>query len=286
MPAPSSVDLEAEERRHVGDARRLLHVVRDDHDRVVAASARASDPRSPGSRSDRARRPARPCRTTSRLDGDRSARCRDAAAARPRGRARSSLSRLLTSSQSAARWSAALDAAVEVVLHPEDPEAEGDVVVDRLRERVRLLEDHADPAPAPRRGRRRRRRGRCRGRGRLPWTRALGTRSFIRLRQRRACVLPQPDGPMKRRDRVLVDVERDAANGRVAAVVDGEIPHLEDRLPVVDCLVVLLRDLRERHRLDGRDFPVVHGHHVEPAEQGDVMPRVSPRSLPMWGAAW
>jgi hypothetical protein len=28
--------LDAEERRHVGDARCLLHVVRDDHDRVVA----------------------------------------------------------------------------------------------------------------------------------------------------------------------------------------------------------------------------------------------------------
>ena len=29
---------------------------------------------------------------------------------------------------------------------PEHARAEGDVVVDRLRERVRLLEDHADPA--------------------------------------------------------------------------------------------------------------------------------------------
>src|SRR2546423_667470 len=34
--AAAVVDLEAEERRPVGDARRLLHVVRDDHDRVVA----------------------------------------------------------------------------------------------------------------------------------------------------------------------------------------------------------------------------------------------------------
>ena len=30
------LDLEAEERRHVGDARGLLHVVGDDHERVVA----------------------------------------------------------------------------------------------------------------------------------------------------------------------------------------------------------------------------------------------------------
>ena len=40
-----------------------------------------------------------------------------------------------------------LDAPVKVVLHPEDPEAVGDVVVDRLRERVRPLEYHADAAP-------------------------------------------------------------------------------------------------------------------------------------------
>ena len=39
----------------------------------------------------------------------------------------------------------ALDHLVDVVLMPEDARAEGDVVVDRLRERVRLLEDHADP---------------------------------------------------------------------------------------------------------------------------------------------
>ena len=40
-----------------------------------------------------------------------------------------------------------LDPVVEVVLHPEDPQAVGDVVVDRLREGVRPLEDHADPPP-------------------------------------------------------------------------------------------------------------------------------------------
>jgi hypothetical protein len=44
----------------------------------------------------------------------------------------------LTSSQSAV---------IERVGHPEDAGAEGNVVVDRLRERVRLLEDHADPLP-------------------------------------------------------------------------------------------------------------------------------------------
>src|SRR3712207_7221302 len=39
----------------------------------------------------------------------------------------------------------ALDALVEVVGHPEHARPEGDVVVHRLRKRVRLLEDHADP---------------------------------------------------------------------------------------------------------------------------------------------
>ena len=40
-----------------------------------------------------------------------------------------------------------LDAVVKVVLHPEHAQAPGDVVVDRLGERVRLLEDHPDPPP-------------------------------------------------------------------------------------------------------------------------------------------
>ena len=59
------LDLEAEERGHLGDARGLLHVVRDDHERVVAASARASGPRSPASRSGRGRRRARRAGSTS-----------------------------------------------------------------------------------------------------------------------------------------------------------------------------------------------------------------------------
>jgi len=37
------------------------------------------------------------------------------------------------------------NAIVEVVLHAEDAQAVGDVVVDRLRERIGALEDHPDP---------------------------------------------------------------------------------------------------------------------------------------------
>ena len=52
----------------------------------------------------------------------------------------------LTSSHSAARDEALLDDVVHLDLHAVDLRAEGDVVVDRLRERVGLLEDHPDPA--------------------------------------------------------------------------------------------------------------------------------------------
>ena len=38
-----------------------------------------------------------------------------------------------------------LDPAAQVVLQAEDPQAVGDVLEDRLRERVGALEDHADP---------------------------------------------------------------------------------------------------------------------------------------------
>ena len=56
-----------------------------------------------------------------------------------------SFSRSLTSSQSAACRSARSTRSSRFVLPAEHARAEGDVVVDRLRERVRLLEDHADP---------------------------------------------------------------------------------------------------------------------------------------------
>ena len=55
------------------------------------------------------------------------------------------LRRSLTSSQSAAWRSACSTRLVEVLLAAEHARAEGDVVVDRLGERVGLLEDHPDP---------------------------------------------------------------------------------------------------------------------------------------------
>ena len=116
-------------------------------------------------------------------------------AARKRERALLSLS--FTSSHSAALRQRLLDDVVEPPpCMPVHTRAERDVVVDRLRERVRLLEHHADAPPdldrvdlgavqvdaVVERAR--------------PSTCAPAIRSFMRLRQRRNVLLPQPDGPM------------------------------------------------------------------------------------------
>ena len=97
--------------------------------------------------------------------------------------------------------------------------AEGDVVVDALRERVRLLEHHADAAAHLGRPTRRARRGRCRGSARVPSTRAPGMRSFIRLKQRSTVVLPQPDGPMNAVISCCRTSSVDLAHGAERAVV-------------------------------------------------------------------
>ena len=117
-----------------------------------------------------------------------------------------------------------LDEVVHVVdLHAGDPRAVGDVVVDRLRERVGLLEDHADVACAPRSGRRPCRR--CPGRGSVtsPSTRAPGTRSFIRFRQRSTVDLPQPDGPISAVISLRAEGQVDVVHGVEVAVVDVEV---------------------------------------------------------------
>ena len=53
----------------------------------------------------------------------------------------------------------------------------------------------------------------------LPVTRAIGMVSFMRLMQRRKVDLPQPDGPIKRGDRALRNVEVDVVQ-RVLLAVD------------------------------------------------------------------
>ena len=80
------VFVDAEERGVIADACGLLHVVRDDHDRVRRLAARASDLRCARLRSDRARCTARPS-ARPRARRRSCARCTGAAAGRPIARA-------------------------------------------------------------------------------------------------------------------------------------------------------------------------------------------------------
>ena len=106
------------------------------------------------------------------------------------------LSLSLTSSQSAACAQRLLDDVVEALALPDDARPERDVVVDRLRERVRLLEHHADPAAHLDRVDVGARRGLAVVRESARATSAPGMRSFMRLNERSSVLLPHPDGPM------------------------------------------------------------------------------------------
>src|ERR687896_2095364 len=137
------VQLHREEGRLVGHARRLLHVVRDDHDRVLALQVHHEVLDLPGG--DRVERRAGLVHQD-HVGLDREA-TRDAealllAARHAEGVGLESVLDLVPERGVAER---ALDDLVHAALHPEHARAEGDVVVDRLGERVRLLEDHADP---------------------------------------------------------------------------------------------------------------------------------------------
>ena len=137
--------------------------------------------------------------------------------------------RSLTSSQSAACSSALLDPLVEIVGHPEDARAEGDVVVDRLREGVRLLEDHADPLPHL-------------DRVDVSAVEILAVVEDLafdhRARDQVVQVVEAADeralaaarGPDEGRDEVPVDLERDVLQRLVAVVGDAEVPDVEEDL--------------------------------------------------------
>ena len=139
------VDDDAEERGHVRDARRLLHVVRHDDDRVVALELvhEILDAR----RRDRVECGRRLVHEDDvGLDRERA---RDAQALlltsrEAKGAVLQPILHLVPQRRALQRL---LDALVERALHAEDARPERDVVVDRLRERVRLLEDHADAPP-------------------------------------------------------------------------------------------------------------------------------------------
>src|ERR687891_2303409 len=136
------VELDGEEGRRVGHAGGLLHVVSDDHDRVLALEVhhQVLDL----ARGDRVERRAGLVHEDHvGLDGEAA---RDAeplllAARHAEGVGLEPVLDLVPERGVAER---ALDDLVHAALHPEHARAEGDVVVDRLRERVRLLEHHAD----------------------------------------------------------------------------------------------------------------------------------------------
>src|SRR5215207_3152074 len=130
------VELDGEERRHVRNARGLLHVVGDDDDRVVLLELEHQilDPPS-GDRVE-----GRAGLVHQQDVGGGGERTRDAealllAAGHPE---RVRLEAVLDLVPQRAALEGALDDLVHVALHTHDARAEGDVVVDRLRERVGL----------------------------------------------------------------------------------------------------------------------------------------------------
>ena len=121
----------------------------------------------------------------------------------------------------------ALDALVEIVLEAEHARPEGDVVADRLRKRVGLLEHHPD-APAhldridP---------GRVEV-GAVVEHRALdrGARDEVVHAVERAQdrALAAAGGADEGRDLALAHLERDVPHGRDAVVADRQPAHVED----------------------------------------------------------
>jgi hypothetical protein len=125
------------------------------------------------------------------------------------------------------------------VLEPEHPRPERDVVEDRLRERVRLLEHHPDPLPDLDRI----------DLGAvevLPVVEALA----LDLRGRDQVVHPVQAAdqgalaaagrPDQSRDLVAADVHRHVLHRGLVAVGDRQVPQLEDRLVLALCHLALL----------------------------------------------
>src|SRR5919201_781848 len=134
---PATVGLlQAEERRAVGDARRLLHVVRDDDDRVVALELvhQLLDPLC-RDRVERGRRLVEEQHLGLDRDGTRDAEPLLLAA---RERQRAVLQPVLDLVPERGAMQRLLDPLVEILLEPQYARRPGDVVGDRLRERVRL----------------------------------------------------------------------------------------------------------------------------------------------------
>ena len=228
VPAASVfAQLDAEEGRHVRDARGLLHVVRDDHDRVLVLELvdQVLDPR----RRDRVEGRGRLVHQDHvRLDGER-ARDAEALLLTAREAERVLLQPVLDLVPERGVPERALDALVEALLHAEDARAERDVVVDRLGERVRLLEDHADAAANL---------DRVDVRAvevavvveHLAFDAGAGDEVVHAVEAADERALAAARRPDERRHEVLLDVEADTLEGDVARVAHGQVAHGEHRL--------------------------------------------------------
>ena len=188
---------EPEERGDVRDARRLLHVVRHDDDRVVRLEL--VDQLLDALRGDRIERRRRLVHQQDlRLDGQRAGDAQPLLLAAGE-RQRRGVQPVLDLVPERRRLQARLDPAAQLGARARsavDAQAVGDVVEDRLRERVRLLEHHADAPPQVDDVDRRRVDVLAVDADRRPRPARPGMMSFIRLSDRRNVDLPQPDGPM------------------------------------------------------------------------------------------
>ena len=147
---PAALDqlAEPEERRDVRDARRLLHVVRHDDDRVPRLQL--VDQLLDALRGDRIERRRRLVHQEDLgLDRQRPGDAQPLLLA-ARERQRRGVQPVADLVPERRRLQAGLDPAAQVVARRRqavDAQAVGDVLEDRLRERVRLLEHHADAPP-------------------------------------------------------------------------------------------------------------------------------------------
>ena len=135
------------------------------------------------------------------------------------------LSLSLTSSHSAAWRERLLDDSSRPLRRPVDARPERDVVVDRLRERVRLLEHHADAAPHLDRVDVAARRGRGRGTGAGRDTDAPGDEVVHAVEGAQQRALAATRRPDQRGDAVAVHVE----SRRPSTATDARVAHLDVR---------------------------------------------------------
>ncbi len=219
--------VDTEERGAVGDARGLLHVVRDDHDRVALLQRlrQLLD----GQRRHRVQGRGRLVEQQHvGLDGDRPRDAQPlllATGQAERARLQSVLD-LVPQRRAAQRL---LDALIQPRAHAEVARRPGDVVVDRLRERIRLLEDHPDAPPH------------LDAVGLRPVEVVAvvehlagqgepGDRVVHAVEAAQEGRLAAPGGTDDRRDQVAVDRQRHARHRRLVAVGDRDVAGIEHDL--------------------------------------------------------